>query len=225
MLFSPPPIGSLATIFNAISSLNSPQATEIITLCHSITSSVASSDKHYCNSAYTAAITALYNCGAYDDADELYLVGVSSNNLPWPLRMDNRKSVIEIDLHGMSSAIAHSFVRCALKSYEKSGSIEGHDIQIITGKGIRSKRKYRPILRPEVQKMLSEEFYPPINTSTARKNMGALVVNSSDVQSWLDFQKGQTAKRMLVLADILKNPIERLATLRSMATSSNNTGQ
>ena len=146
---------------------------------------------------------------------------MSTGNLPWPLfSEDANPSIIELDLHGMSNAIAHSFVRCALKSYEKSGSIEGNDIRIITGKGIHSKRKYRPILRPEVQRMLLEEFYPPINTHTARKNIGALIVNSSDVQLWLNYQKKQTAKRMLVLADILKSPMDRLALLHSVATSS-----
>ena len=58
--------------------------------------------------------------------------------------------------------------------------------------------------------MLSEEFFPPIGSSTLKKNMGALMVSKEDVAAWLSHQKQQTARRMLLLADILKSPIEKL---------------
>ena len=240
-----PPIGAVAALLNALSSTNTPHATEVINLCHSITTSTctnhypstahssSSSMSSYFNAVYTTGVTALYNAGAYEDADELYLIGVSTNALPWPYRDEEETGRIELDLHGMSTALAHSFVRCALRSSvslgsdgrpaiildqeegnAKDGDVEvvkrPRDIVIITGRGVNSKQKFRPILRPEVQRMLSEEFFPPIGSSTLKKNMGALMVSKEDVAAWLSHQKQQTARRMLLLADILKSPIEKL---------------
>jgi len=63
---------------------------------------------------------------------------------------------------------------------------------------------------------LIEEFYPPINSSTLRKNMGAIRIDSADVNAWYDNQHKQIKKRMLILADILKSPIKRLVLLKDV---------
>lgn len=79
------------------------------------------------------------------------------------------------------------------------------DVVVITGRGKGSERRYRPVLRPEVQRMLVEEFYPPIGTSSIPGNMGALQLPSSDIEGWLNHQRGQKGKRLLAMADILKD--------------------
>ena len=63
---------------------------------------------------------------------------------------------------------------------------------------------------------LIEEFYPPINSSTLRKNMGAIRIDSADVNAWYDNQHKQIKKRMLILADILKSPIKKLVLLKDV---------
>lgn len=63
----------------------------------------------------------------------------------------------------------------------------------------------RPVLRPEVQRMLLEEFYPPLGTTTLPVNMGALRISSIDINAWLDHQREQKGVQMLSVAAVLKN--------------------
>lgn len=168
---------------------------------------------------YNEAIMALYSNGFYDRADELYVSAVGSNVLPWaPIAEAGAKdkagqdSTLTLDLHGMTAAIAHSAVRVALQREVQqldwnSTSIgsSGRDVIIITGRGRRSERRFRPVVRPEVQRMLVEEFYPPLSTSSVPGNMGALLVPSYDIQAWLEHQKEQKGLRLLTIADMLKD--------------------
>lgn len=155
---------------------------------------------------YVEAITALVNNGLYDSADELYLEALSRGFLPFTIIERTPNKQLKLDLHGMSRATAHSAVRVALQHLVQSSNGEklNQDILIVTGKGKRSEKHLRPVLRPEVQRMLMEEFYPPISTSSIPKNTGALKVSSGDVNAWLEYQKQQRGVRFLAVADILK---------------------
>ena len=78
------------------------------------------------------------------------------------------------------------------------------DILIVTGKGKRSSRHLRPVLRPEVQRMLVEEFYPPIGTSSTPNNLGALKISADDANAWIEHQQQQKGVRFLAVADALR---------------------
>mmetsp|Transcript_24996 Transcript_24996/g.35812 ORF Transcript_24996/g.35812 Transcript_24996/m.35812 type:complete len:150 (-) Transcript_24996:1774-2223(-) len=120
---------------------------------------------------------------------------------------------LTLDLHGMTSAIAHSAVRVALQqkllglsSLHTSDAHDSdwkRDIVIVTGRGAHSTDRFRPILRPQVQQMLTEEFYPPLSSSSLKGNMGALHIPAADVNAWLLFHKQQRSAQMLALADII----------------------
>ena len=76
---------------------------------------------------------------------------------------------------------------------------------IVTGRGRNSALRMRPVLRPEVQRMLLEEFYPPLSTTSIPGNMGAVRIPSSDISAWLSHQRKQKGSRMLAVASVLRN--------------------
>ena len=71
--------------------------------------------------------------------------------------------------------------------------------------------RMRPVLRPEIQRMLMEEFYPPISTTSIPGNMGALRVPSNDIEAWVVHQRQQQNIQMLSLAEALKTPLSLTA--------------
>lgn len=154
---------------------------------------------------YIGAVTALHQNGLYDDADEVFISGVTDGFLPFDFVRENGKFIL--DLHGLNIALAHSAVRIALRQQAaalfEEASILG-DMMIITGRGRNSAFRLRPILRPEVQRMLLEEFYPPLNTISIPGNLGALTVLADDVKAWQNHQQTQKGARMLDLATLLR---------------------
>jgi hypothetical protein len=156
---------------------------------------------------YTEAITALYKDGLYDNADYLYVRAIKEGYLSLAGVETVSDEVFRIDLHGMNKAIAHSAVRVSLQHLVQSKSSEKleQNVMIITGRGKRSLRHLRPVLRPEVQRMLMEEFYPPMGSMSVRGNMGALTIEAKDVNAWLDRQQQQKGVRFLAIADALKS--------------------
>ena len=156
---------------------------------------------------YTEAITALYKHGLYDNADYLYVRAIKEGFLPWAGAETVSNDVFRLDLHGMNRAIAHSAVRVALQHLVQSKNSEELDcnVMIITGRGKRSLRHLRPVLRPEVQRMLMEEFYPPMSSMSVRGNMGTLMIDAKDVNAWLKRQQQQKGVRFLAIADALKS--------------------
>ena len=170
-------------------------------------SSVLTYETSYEMAVYTEAITALYNRGLYDQADELYVSAISKGFLPFSIvEESSTMPEFKIDLHGMNKAIAHSAVRVSLQHFVQSKTIDvlERDVIIITGKGNKSERNLRPVLRPEVQRMLTEEFYPPMSTVSIRNNLGALRIPVSDVNSWIKHQEEAKGLRFLAVADVLK---------------------
>ena len=177
-------------------------------------------------------LSILHKNAYYDFADDLYLRAVSKGCLPWPVIHNENKQLtfqeidstdiysihktdcnepLLLDLHGMTVAIAHSAVRTALQKEVQRTLLPSdhqawcHDVIIITGKGNNSAHRLRPVLRPEVQRMLTEEFYPPLSTISVPNNIGALQILAKDVDSWLDYQKRQRSARLLAVANLLKS--------------------
>ena len=157
------------------------------------------------------AITCLYKEGLYDAADEIFLTGVSSYSLPfvlWEEMADSRRKVT-LDLHGMNVAVAHSAVRTALRRearelFPSTETVAASDLLIVTGRGRTSFLRMRPVLRPEVQRMLVEEFYPPLSSSSIPGNMGAILVPESDIDFWLAHQREAKRTQLLSVAAALK---------------------
>lgn len=153
---------------------------------------------------YIGAITHLHNNGLYEDADELYLQAITNQHLPFSVATSGKDGHQHLDLHGMNVAIANSAVRIAFQQ-DVLQSQAGGDLIIVTGRGVNSFYQMRPVLRPEIQRMLTEEFYPPLSTSSMPGNMGALQIPSEDIQAWAEHQRQQKGVRMLAVADALKN--------------------
>jgi len=155
---------------------------------------------------YVGAVTALHNNGLYDDADEFFMSGIHDGFLPFHFVRENGQFVL--DLHGLNVALAHSVVRIAMRQQvatlaeEETSQI---NMIIITGKGRNSEFHLQPILRPEVQRMLLEEFYPPLNTMSVPGNIGALTILAQDIEAWQEQQQQQKGIRMLKLAVVLRN--------------------
>jgi pentatricopeptide repeat protein len=193
-------------------------------LAHCTTSSLSSGTVVYESSVYVGAITTLYNEGLYDDADDAFVAAISRGFLPLSLEKQTfgAEQRITLDLHGMNVAVAHSAVRMALQQEVLSISwnrteLWDNDMVIVTGQGRKSALRMRPVLRPEVQRMLVEEFYPPLSTASVPGNMGALRVPAEDIDAWLSHQREQKGARMLTLAAVLKNSGNRLRSALSRA--------
>jgi Smr domain len=160
---------------------------------------------------YVSAVTSLYNNGLYEYADDQFVTAVAQGAIQFQVAVDSclpTKKSITLDLHGMNLAMAHSAVSIALQreaSYHNDALAKPIELMIITGKGVNSKLKLRPILRPAVQQMLVEEFYPPLATTTSPGNTGVLVIPPGEISSWLDYQCQQRGVRMLLVAAMLKN--------------------
>jgi len=172
------------------------------------------------------SITTLYNEGLYDDADDAFVTAIARDFLPLSLEKQafGAEKRITLDLHGMNGtvAVAHSAVRMALQQEILSISwnrteLWDNDMVIVTGQGRKSAFRMRPVLRPEVQRMLVEELYPPLSTASVPGNMGALRVPSEDIDAWLSHQREQKGVRMLTLAAVLKNSGSRLRSALSRA--------
>ena len=179
---------------------------------------------------YVGAITALYNEGLYDEADDAYVAAITRHSLPLNIHhgmISATERRTTLDLHGMNQAVAHSAVRIALQQLALSMDHWNRDIRsgdmfsldtdlvIITGRGLNSALKMRPVLRPVVQRMLVEEFYPPLSTISVPGNMGALRISSSDITEFLSHQRQQKGARLLLVAAMLKNIVAPGGRLRT----------
>ena len=163
-------------------------------------------------SLFVSAITYLHKAGINNVADEVFVDAISSGALPFNLEKQTYgvEHRFTLDLHGMNVAVANSAVRVALQQEVLSASYDAadlwdNDIVVVTGRGKNSALQMRPVLRPEVQRMLTEEFYPPLTTSSVPGNMGALRVPSEDISEWLSHQRQLKGARMLTVAAVLKN--------------------
>ena len=188
------------------------------------------SEYTYEKAIYTESINALYRSGLYDDADHLYAEGSRSGYLPSAVIESSDTSELTLDLHGMGSPVAHSAVRVSIQNemahIQSSNQSQGEkawkkDIIIITGQGLRSEERLKPVLRPEVQRMLTEEFFPPIGSSTVQGNLGALRLQREDIAAWLNNQQQQKGERLLMIADALRGISSGARIERAIMSSGN----
>jgi len=193
---------------------------------------------------YAGTVTALHNNGMYDDADEMFMTGIQKGFLPF--NFVREKQQFTLDLHGLNVALAHSAVRIAMRQQaatvaeeartassdstsDSTTTTNNNNMMIITGKGRHSELYLRPVLRPEVQRMLLEEFYPPLNTMSVPGNIGALTILAHDIEAWQEHQQQQKGVRMLKLASVLRNlssqeRLKKIIALRMEAASANDSG-
>ena len=150
-------------------------------------------------SLYIAAITALHREGLYDSADDVLLTAMANHAIPLVLERTN--STLLLDLHDLTLAVAHSAVRVGLQQVVHDPAV--NNVTIVTGRGRNSQERWRPILRPQVQRMLTEEFYPPLTTTSMPGNMGALLV--PDLEAWRKHQLEQKGVRMRSVAAALRS--------------------
>ena len=62
------------------------------------------------------------------------------------------------------------------------------DFVFITGIGRNSEMPFEPVLRPAMQRMLMEDFEPPLPCETVEHNPGRMLVRSNDLLLWLNAQ-------------------------------------
>jgi pentatricopeptide repeat protein len=165
------------------------------------------SSKDYERSLYVGAISSLYEEGVQSSAEDALLAASTCGYIPLDMKWNNNTLVV--DLHDMNLAMAHSCVRAAFKqeifmNYLKKNGTWDSDMLVITGRGRNSKFNLRPVIRPEVQRMLVEDFYPPLSTVSIPGNMGALRVPSNDIAAWLNHQETMKGAKILSVAAALK---------------------
>jgi hypothetical protein len=83
-------------------------------------------------------------------------------------------------------------VRYALKRVRARWRREGpgavQDIVLVSGVGKGSLVPFSPTLRPLVQDLLVEQYYPPIDSTTVPGNAGRVVVSRESLLAWLEGQ-------------------------------------
>lgn len=229
-----PPIEAVAAATRVLSKRRC--GAEVVTLLEKCTSCHhdRSDELAYSISIFVQAITNLHREGLYESADDVFLSALTNNILPFHLQpsIASEDNHVTLDLHGMNLAVAHCAVRVAMQQGILAVSwnekhMKDCDLIIITGRGQRSKSHLRPVLRPEVQRMLLEEFYPPISTSSIPGNTGALHVSAEDIREWLTHQRAQTGARLMTVASILKglSSGERLRKALTKSTSTRPTNE
>ena len=138
---------------------------------------------------YSAAITIFHQYGCFPQADALYAAAVQHGRAP----VDPDRQLAEeglLDLHGLSSPVAAAAVRYALKRvrarWRREGPAAVQDMVLISGLGKGSLVPFSPTIRPLVQDLLVEQYYPPIDSTTVPGNAGRVVVSRESLLAWLE---------------------------------------
>lgn len=141
---------------------------------------------------YSAAITIYHQSGCFAEADALYQQAVLHGKVPVDVTLTPADHAL--DLHGMSAPVAAAAVRYALKrireEWWRCGPAAVKDLVLISGVGKGSLVPFRPTLRPAVQDMLVEQYYPPIDSTTQPGNAGRVVVGRESLLAWLEGKEG-----------------------------------
>jgi len=162
---------------------------------------------------YVAAIQAYYSFGMYDRAAELFersnndgLLGSNIKNLVDEAAKNSYPTLV-IDLHGLQMPVAHAAIHCCLKllwivNQENPETVP--NIEIVTGIGRHSVKQFDPVIRPKVQNMLQEEFYPPIHSSTKPGNTGRVVIEKTMILEWIKHNVATKLALIRRLNEVLK---------------------
>jgi len=144
-----------------------------------------------------------------DNMDELMTLGEGRNS-----GSHGKVARFAVDLHGFTAPLAATAIRAALVEHWETDGGEREDLVIITGKGLHSSssssssssvrgRFLTPVVRPEVQQMLIEQFNPPISTWTSPGNTGRLVVGFDAINAWVDESDAMRGLLMAKLRDLV----------------------
>uniref|UniRef100_A0A7S3XTI1 Smr domain-containing protein n=1 Tax=Heterosigma akashiwo TaxID=2829 RepID=A0A7S3XTI1_HETAK len=166
---------------------------------------------------HIAAIQAFHSAGMYEyaetvfkDASDLELFG---NEILASIENSYSQDspAVVIDLHGYVLPVAHMAIRRAMSevlgvAQHCQQSVK--PIEIITGSGKHSINN-KPVLRPEIQNMLVEEFFPPIYTSTKPGNSGRIIITTDSILEWLSHTAEAKNNIMMGLKVVLEQQIEK----------------
>jgi len=165
-------------------------------------------------SIYIAAIQAYHSFGMYDSAAEWFEKAVSYGLMGSELKLAVEQGIkhnsasIVIDLHGYVLPVANAAIRFTMNEIwrlcQETQACGVKPLEIVTGIGKHSTTQFKPTLRPEVQRMLVEEFYPPIYTSTKPGNSGRVLISQQMISDWIDYNKNARKSLMLRLTDVLQ---------------------
>ena len=112
---------------------------------------------NFARSTYFGTITAAHRAGLTALADLLYMQAVSEGVMEWAVK-ENTDHQVTLDLHGTNVAVAVAGVRVGLRETFRTLPESGMpSIMIVTGRGLNSKTKFKPVLRGEVQDLLINE--------------------------------------------------------------------
>ena len=99
-----------------------------------------------------------------------------------------RGGILEIDLHGLTAAVAMSTVECWLVSLAFGGAfglgvqMQG-DLVIITGRGSHS-QDGEARLQSAMLRLLNHQLQPPLRASVDESNAGRVIVRAADFEDW-----------------------------------------
>lgn len=103
--------------------------------------------------------------------------------------------ILEIDLHSYSLAAARAAVFSTMKDIVDGVKLDFDRISefnIITGKG-KGSLNQAPVLRPDIKRMFTVAFQPPVKCSIDRNNSGLIRIDPSSLRKWSKLQsKGQS---------------------------------
>lgn len=153
-----------------------------------------------------------------DKVDKVFADAVLRNLV---LKKESLDTLWEVDLSGMSFAVARAAIRFVIRSASDAVVNDGEEIQdlnLITGvkgahQNLVAKRKLkddhnkdvddataqaqdqlsRGGLREYVQECLRNDFDPPIYTTNPKAALGIVVLSKENIRRWMDAQKDNDA--------------------------------
>ena len=125
-----------------------------------------------------AAIEACEQIGRREEAMQLYEMALERALLP-----DEIKG--ELDLHELSSAVARVAVANVLARVRRGeAEFPQNGLGIITGRGKHSEGNM-PIIKPEIEAMLSSPEFTKLNAAVPKSNPGMLFVRADNLRVWM----------------------------------------
>ncbi|RHY30262.1 hypothetical protein DYB32_004526 [Aphanomyces invadans] len=94
-----------------------------------------------------------------------------------------RKGLFTLNLHTFSKGSAKTAVQFALAAIATQPKSSHVELKIITGKGRGSKEYMKPVLKPEIQALLSRHF--SLRSHSPAQNPGCLIIEKEHVERWL----------------------------------------
>eukprot|EP00397_Hematodinium_sp_SG-2012_P022582 GEMP01023409.1.p1 GENE.GEMP01023409.1~~GEMP01023409.1.p1 ORF type:complete len:610 (+),score=129.07 GEMP01023409.1:70-1899(+) len=131
--------------------------------------------------SYQSVIGALDHGERIDLATRLYREAVEDVHLcrHWQGPSEN----LVADFHDYTLSFAKCAIRVILEDLASCRLELGKGLTLICGKGLHSSEQN--VLMPEVQRMLSDEFVPPLEWQVVTHNSGRIVVSMESIRAWI----------------------------------------